>query len=157
MRQRGRPSADSLSVVAALVPSKRPPPPTELEPDAAEEWIAIADRMPADWFLRESHPLLANLCQLIVESRRVAGELAALRRESLRDDATLQRFDQLVRLQVRLSGAIATLSTKLRLTHQSRYGKRTAARQEERSCAKPWALDTGRRRISDATDDWNYG
>jgi hypothetical protein len=88
MRQRGRPSADSPTVVAALVPSKRPPPPTELEYDAAKEWIAIADRMPANWLLRESHPLLANLCQLIVESRRVAGELAALRRESFKDAGT---------------------------------------------------------------------
>jgi hypothetical protein len=111
--------------------------------------------MPADWFLRESHPLLANLCQLIVESRRVAGELAALRRESLKDASTLTHFDQLVRLELKLSSGIASLATKLRLTNQSRYGKRTAYRKEQRSRAKPWALGTGSQRRTGASDDWN--
>jgi hypothetical protein len=96
--------------------------------------------MPVDWFPRETHPLLVELCGLIVLSRTVGRELAAIPRDQLADTAVLARFSALVRTQVRLSGAIASLSTKMRLTHQSRYGKRTAARLEQTTRSKPWDL-----------------
>jgi hypothetical protein len=65
MRQRGRKSAASLSVprgnVVEMVP--RPPPPSDLTDEQAEEWKAIVGRLPAEWFPRETWPVLVQFCR----------------------------------------------------------------------------------------------
>jgi hypothetical protein len=76
MAQRGRKSAASLSIVSVLG-NERPAPPDELTREEAEEWRAIASRMPHDWFMREIHPLLAECCRHIVRVRDLAGDHAA--------------------------------------------------------------------------------
>ena len=79
MAQRGRKSAASLSVVS-LIADARPAPPDELAVEEAEEWRAIARRMPADWFARENHPLLSEYCRHIVRARDLAGDIATFKR-----------------------------------------------------------------------------
>jgi hypothetical protein len=70
MAQRGRKSAASLSIVQVLG-NERPAPPDELTEEEAEEWRAIASRMPHDWWTRENYPLLAEYCRHIVSGQDV--------------------------------------------------------------------------------------
>jgi hypothetical protein len=50
----------------SVLGNERPAPPDELTEEEAEEWRAIASRMPHDWFTRENHPLLCEYCRHIV-------------------------------------------------------------------------------------------
>lgn len=142
MRQRGRPSQSSLSVVVPLkrgVNDGRPAPPASLDKDEAAHWRAYVDRMPPDWFPAETLPLLEALCADVVNSERVTLELRKVRKRSLANDADYKRFAQLTRMQFRFSQSIAHLSTKLRLTNQSRIQAQSAFKDEQKSRhAKPW-------------------
>jgi hypothetical protein len=51
----------------------RPEPPEDLTEEQAAEWSAVVDRLPADWFPRETHGLLARYCRH--GSRRTLGRL----------------------------------------------------------------------------------
>jgi hypothetical protein len=46
-----------------------------LTKDEKIEWKAYVDRMPADWFSRETHPVLADRCRAVVLSRYFADRL----------------------------------------------------------------------------------
>jgi hypothetical protein len=54
--------------------------------------------------------------------------------------ADIATYGRLLNLEMALASAIANLSTKLRLTNQSRYGKRTAEREAQKARGKPWDL-----------------
>ena len=58
----------------------------------------------------------------------------------LDDTEVLERFSQLAKLKAQLRLATTTLATKMRLTNQSRYPTRTAARREQATRTKPWDL-----------------
>ena len=76
---RGRKSAGALTltvVTGDVEVVRRPEPPTELTREQAAEWRAVVDRLPADWFARETHGLLVQYCRHVVAARRVA-ELVA--------------------------------------------------------------------------------
>ncbi len=146
MRQRGRPSQSSLSVVVPLktaVNAGRPAVPAEFDKDEARHWRDIVGRMPADWFPAETLPVLTALCADIALSERVALELRRVKRRSLATDADFKRFASLARMRLRLSQSIANLSTKLRLTNQSRLRSERAAQDEQKARhAKPWEVGT---------------
>ncbi len=61
MGTRGRKSAAELGVIQGI--PERPDAPDELTPEQAEEWRAVVDRMPVDWFRREIWPLLCAYCR----------------------------------------------------------------------------------------------
>jgi hypothetical protein len=147
MRQRGRPSQSSLSVVVPIkrgVNDGRPQPPANLDKDEARHWRVYVDRMPADWFPAETLPVLAQLCADVVMSERVSAELRKVRRRSLAHDADFKRFAILGRMELRFSQSIANLSTKLRLTNQSRLRSERAAQDEQKARhIKPWDIGTG--------------
>jgi hypothetical protein len=151
MRQRGRPSAASLSVVVneGTLPDDRPQPPSELAADARVEWIAIVNRMPPTWFPRETWALLAELCEDIVLSRRIAAELDKVRAKSLSSDKAFQKFHKLTRMKLQLQQAMANIASKLRLTHRSRFDAKTAHNAEQRASrlAKPWELGRGNHQV----------
>lgn len=46
----------------------RPDPPDEyrLSDEQTAEWWSVVNRMPADWFPRETHALLAQFCRHVV-------------------------------------------------------------------------------------------
>jgi hypothetical protein len=77
MAQRGRKSALSLTLSPRLEAMQRPDAPYDLTDDETAEWVAILGRMAADWFPRETHPLLTQLCRHIVSSRRLAQLIGA--------------------------------------------------------------------------------
>jgi hypothetical protein len=80
--------------------------------------------MPPSWFAPESWPVLAELCQTAVASRRVAAELTKI--GSLARTKTFDRFTELTRFKIQYSEIVGRLSTKLRLTNQSRMSDRQA-------------------------------
>ena len=65
------------------------------------------------------------------------------------DDVLFQRYQALTRLRLSLVTQVSGLSTKLRLTAQSRYDAESAfaavRRQRERPALKPWQDDESTR------------
>lgn len=119
MGVRGKPSADELNVVVARLP-QRPNPPDHLSEAESAEWTAIVRAMPADWFPRETHGLLAQYCRHVVASRRVAALIEGA------DDADAPALARLLRMQVAQSGAIAALATKMRMAQSATIDRRRA-------------------------------
>ncbi len=122
-------------------------PPAELAPDAASLWRQYVEALPPSWFAREAEPVLAELCETVVLSRRIGAELSKMK--SLARTTSFDRFTELTRLKIQYSEVIGRLSTKLRLTNQSRMSERQAANDAQRSTIKPWDIgtDTDSRRI----------
>lgn len=148
MEGRGRKSAASLSIISSneIERIERPRPPSDLNQEQAAEWSSIVNRMPADWFPRETHGLLAQLCRHLVSARRVADMIAALETE-LSNEAedgksqaeiilgATKAFDRLYKMQEREGRAISSLSTKMRLSQQSTYDK---SKRKPGQTRKPW-------------------
>ena len=74
MGVRGRTSAEALSVIgpSGIETYRRPDAPDELTSEQAAEWHAVVNRMPADWFPRETHAMLVQYCRLLIRARRLA-------------------------------------------------------------------------------------
>ena len=143
--QRGRKSTASLSVVRAL-PGSRPEPPDELTTEQAEEWRIIVARMPADWFTRETHPLLVDLCRHIVRARVIAAKIDDFDPEWLVTDAGARTYDRLCAMGERETRMMSSLATKMRLTQQSRYAAKvahTAERKGSNEAVHPWQQKRG--------------
>ena len=142
MKPRGKPSVGHLSVVpvAGLLPGDRPDAPAGMGAAAAAEWRAIVSRMPPQWFTREQFPVLAALCQATAESNKIAEALSKFQVTLRTDEAKFKRFKELNRMHSAYIMTIGQLSTKLRLTQQSRYDNRKSADVAQRSSgrARPW-------------------
>lgn len=131
---RGRKSAASLTVItpAGVESGRRPKPPAELNDEQAIEWMAVVNRLPADWFPRETHPMLALYCRHVVSARRVAQLIKAAESEK---DLDLETYDRLLKMQERESRAISSLATRMRISQQSTYDK---SRKKPLSAKPPW-------------------
>jgi hypothetical protein len=116
MRQRGRKGSAQLEVACAVAVVTRPDAPLDLTPEETDEWRAIVDGMPADWFQRETWPLLAQYCRHTVAARRVGQLLDA---EMAGQEIDLARLDKLLAAQARESGALKALAASMRLAQQS--------------------------------------
>ena len=134
MKQRGRVSAASQSVVIidALTTIARPDAPCDLTDEQSAEWWAIVNRMPADWFPRETHCLLAQLCRHIVRARRLAQLINAMEKANGFDFA---QYHSLLGAEEEQSRAIASLTTKLRISQQSTYDK---SKKKPADVKRPW-------------------
>ncbi len=123
VERRGRKSSAALSLILPkdVRPAKRPKAPSYLTKEHAEEWNAVVDRMPADWFPRETHGVLAQYCYHVVESRRVSGLIAQMTSRKRYD---LDQYEQLLRIRDKEGRAASMLATRMRLTQQSRYDKK---------------------------------
>jgi hypothetical protein len=137
----GRKSAASLSVVASLPAAlQRPEPPKDLTVEQAAEWGAVVARMPAGWFTRETHQVLATYCRHVVNARRLAEVIEAFDPAWLSDEDGLKRYDKLLAMADREGKAITMTATRLRLTPQARYTAQSAATAANKTGAgdKPW-------------------
>ena len=102
----------------------------------------MVSRMPADWFTRETHPMLELYCQHVCRSRLIAAELAEFDPESLGDDDGLSRYKSLTFIAEREGRALTMLATRMRMTQQSRYSEKLAASTVKRVDSEgslPWA------------------
>jgi hypothetical protein len=136
-----RKSAAALSVIAPLPAAlQRPEPPEELTAEEAVGWREVVGRLPPDWFSRPSHALLVAFCRSVVKARMIARLIDRLRRESSEADFDLPRFDRLTTMAERECRAISSLSTRMRLSQQSRYTEVTARRKanDPNASRKPW-------------------
>jgi hypothetical protein len=130
---RGKKSFTELGTMkTGITAIERPEPPDHLTDDQAAEWRAVVNRMPAEWFPPEIHPLLAQYCRHVISARHIAGLIEELVQS---DEFSLNRFDQLLRMQEREGRAISSLATRMRMTNQARFShnKRTGP-----MVPKPW-------------------
>lgn len=141
-KKRGRKSAASLEIVtgAVLETIERPTCPHDLSDEEAEVWFAVVNRLPADWFPTETHPILTQYCRHSVQARRVAELIEKatgdLDPETKEPTLTIGDYDRLLKMQERESRAIASLATKLRISQQATTNHRGNKKQV--SPRKPW-------------------
>ena len=140
MGTRGRVSAASLEVASAkpLETVQRPDAPYDLTDEQTEEWWAVVNRLPADWFPRETHGLLSQYCRHVVAARRVAQLVKAAEGEVDADGAAvldLNRYDQLLKMQEREGRALSSLATRLRITQQSTVSEKV---KKPTQAKRPW-------------------
>lgn len=134
MGTRGRQSAASLAVMPTSPTElvRRPVPPEELSEEQSEEWISVVDRMPADWFPRETHGLLAQYCRHVIAARRVA---QLIDQAEAADDFSVKDYDRLLKMQEREGRALSSLATRMRLSQQTTYD---AKKKKPEQTRKPW-------------------
>lgn len=120
MKTHGRDSAESLAIKSIaedrLSKIERPDAPYDLTDEQAKEWWAIVNRMPADWFPRETHPLLAELCRLTVRARKLAQMADAMEKTKKFD---MEQYSKLIRDEMKVAGVMCSLATKMRISQQS--------------------------------------
>lgn len=135
MVKRGRKSAASLEIVTGSVLEvvERPHCPHDLSDEESEVWFAVVNRLPADWFPTETHPILTQYCRHSVQARRVA-EL--IEKATGDPELSVVDYDRLLKMQERESRAIASLATKLRISQQATTNHR--GNKKQISPRKPW-------------------
>ena len=135
MAKRGRASGASLAItpqVSTLETLQRPDAPYDLNDEQSVEWWAVVNRMPADWFPRETHGLLTQYCRHIVNARRVAQLITKMEKKKTLDVAD---YNQLLIMQEREGRAISSLATRMRLTQQTVHDRE---KKKPHQVAKPW-------------------
>ena len=132
MTQRGRRSSASLAIVPIGQP-QRPEPPKHLGKEAAAVWCETVGALRPDWFGRETHPILEAYCRHVVLARVIAKAIPT----EIGEDVSA--FDRLTAMHARESQAIASLATRMRLTHQSSFDRKTVKRNEYTG-PKPWEI-----------------
>jgi hypothetical protein len=141
MRQRGRTSLAALTVEGAQQGAvgivRRPDPPLDLTPEETDEWIAVVDALPADWFPRETHALLRQYVRHTITGRRVAQLIDA---EMARESLDVPALDKLLQMQARETGALKVMASACRLSQQSvrTDGAAATARRGARLVKRPW-------------------
>ena len=134
MGKRGPVSAAALEVASptGVEHVHRPDAPYDLTDEQTEEWWAIVNRLPADWFPRETHGLLSDYCRHVIRSRRVAQMVAAAEAEAPLD---IDKLDKLYKMAERESRAASSLATRLRITQQSTISQKA---RKPVTVRKPW-------------------
>jgi hypothetical protein len=134
----------TASTAGPIIPGQREPPPEDLTPKQQAIWREIVTDLDRDWF-GETKPLLKELCchidyarQLAAGIEQVRGRLADLPVGSAEERAMSRQLASLLRQHGRQSSSIANLSTKLRLTPQSRQSARGADQVRRRTGTRPW-------------------
>jgi len=140
MGVRGRKSAASLEVGGEIMSGgmvesvARPDAPYDLTDEQSIEWWAVVNRLPADWFGRETQPLLAQYCRHVVQARRVAELIDRMMQDS--DGFEVTDYDRLLKMQEREGRALSALASKMRLSQQATLTKR--ADKGTRGSRKLW-------------------
>lgn len=133
MGVRGPKSAASMEIARPAVETiQRPDAPYDLTDEQSEEWWAVVNRLPADWFPRETHAVLSQYCRHVVAARRVAQLVAACEGA---EEMDLGRYDDLLRMQEREGRALSSLATRLRITQQSTV---SAKAKKPITVKRPW-------------------
>jgi hypothetical protein len=132
---RGRKSAADLAVIGpgGIETIRRPEPPSELTEEQAVEWRATVNRLPADWFPRETHPLLVQYCRLITRARWIAEMITQAEGDA---DFDASAYRDLLKSEEAVTRAIASLSTRMRLNQLSTM--RHDAVRKPGMLRKPW-------------------
>lgn len=135
MGKRGPRSSASLEIAlpAQIEAVQRPDAPYDLTDEQSQEWWAVVNRLPADWFPRETHAMLAQYCRHVVAARRIAQLVAKVEKAKSLDIA---EYDTLLKMQEREGRALSSLATRMRITQQATV-KHDSARKPE-LVDNPW-------------------
>lgn len=120
MKQRGRKSTASLTVVQEVVALERPEAPGDLTTEQAEEWVCVTDGLPAEWFSSVTHGLLTQYCRHVVAARKVSQLIANVEAGK---ELIIEDYDRLLKMQEREGRALSSLATRMRITQQATYDK----------------------------------
>lgn len=136
MGTRGRASAAAMTVISGggIETVRRPDPPADLTVEEADEWRAVVNRLPADWFPAETLPMLAQYCRHTSAARRVAHLIE--RMQSDEEGFDIKDYDRLLKMQERESRCLASLATKMRISQQTTYDK--SRKKGSGESKKPW-------------------
>lgn len=128
MGNRGPKSGAALSVVHQTAPDpgviervERPTAPVHLTDEQAAEWNAIVERLPADWFPRETHDLLASYCAHMITQRRLSSAIDKI--EGAEGAFDIEEYDKLLKMREREVRSASSLATRMRITQQTTYDK----------------------------------
>jgi hypothetical protein len=139
MAKRGRKSGASLEIAHLAAPIQtihRPDAPYDLTDEEADEWRATVGRLPADWFPRETWPMLTQYCRHVVNARRIAQLITA---QLKRKKFEISIYDKLLAMQEREGRAISSLATRMRITQQTTYDK--SRKKGEVVSSEPWNFE----------------
>jgi hypothetical protein len=131
MIQRGRKGPDAVRGEIAVI--ERPQAPLALTPDETDEWRAVVDAMPADWFPRETWPLLAQYCRHSVTSRRI-GQL--IDQAMAEPEIDLGKLDKLTQMQARETSSLKAMAAAMRLAQQSTWNAKSGDTAKNRRTVK---------------------
>jgi len=129
-----------------IFPGQREPPPKDLTPKQQAIWRSIVADHDRQWF-SESYALLTELVCHISYAREIATSIETVRQRlaaaptGSKEEVTLSRqLASLMRQHAKQSSSIATLSTRLRLTPQSRQSARASDQIRRRTAPgrRPW-------------------
>src|SRR5262245_7824042 len=123
----GRRSPDAIQAGPGL---RRPDPPEAFSKAEHASWRRITDACPPDWFTPECQPLLARLCFLIVMTEQLETKLRAGGFHFEDKNEARAYFDA--------SKQIISISTRLRLSPQSRYNRHEAGTRMKHRSHRPW-------------------
>ena len=136
MRQRGRKGVTQIEASGAPTVISRPDAPLDLTPDASDEWRAIVDVMPADWFSRETWPLLAQYCRHAVTSRHI-GQLIEAEMAAVEID--LQKLNKLTKMQAQETSSLKAMAAAMRLAQQSTWNAKSGdTAKSKRTVKRLW-------------------
>jgi hypothetical protein len=137
MGARGRKSGAEVAIAPQVQAVRRPDAPLDLTEQETDVWLETVEAMPADWFPRETWPLLRQWCRHTVTARRVAQLIDA---ECARDDVDMTALDKLHQMQARETAALKALAASMRLSQQASYSARGAGGEKSRrvTAKRPW-------------------
>lgn len=132
-KKRGRPSTADLAISRQLETVSRPDAPYDLSDEESAEWWAVVNRLPAEWFPRETHGLLSAYCRHVVGIRRISELIRNVEGRSQEFD--LDQYDKLLKMRERESRAASSLATRMRISQQTTYDK---SKKKPLSVPSPW-------------------
>jgi hypothetical protein len=94
--------------------------------------------MPAEWFPRETHALLANYCRHQISIRRVSVLMDRLMAEP---ELNSREYERLLRMRTNESRVVMSLATKMRLTQKSEYDQNRRKKDDYVPLESPWVKD----------------
>jgi hypothetical protein len=137
MGTRGRKSLAEIETQVAVAIVRRPDAPLDLTPEESDVWIETVEAMPADWFPRETWPLLRQWCRHTVSARRLA---QLIDQACSSTDLDMQMYPTLLREQRAETAALKAMAAAMRLSQQASYSARGAGGEKSRrmTAKRPW-------------------
>jgi len=116
---------------------RRPDAPLDLTPEESDVWIETVEAMPADWFPRETWPLLRQWCRHTVTARRLA---QLIDQTCASPDLDMAMYPTLLREQRAETAALKAMAAAMRLSQQASYSARGAGGEKSRrlTAKRPW-------------------
>jgi P27 family predicted phage terminase small subunit len=116
--------------------------PEHLTDEQRQEWCAIVDSLPADYFRPGDIPLLAAYCTAATFYKRAAADMES-RGMSITDDRGREYVNPTHQILTSQASAMAQMAVKLRLCPSARYTEKAAATKAAKAGgARPWETGT---------------